>query len=103
MKNKFKILSLLLIANGVYGQQNPTNNDPGGAASGTNNQQYWSRAGNTMANGTNNIFGTAAGFNSPIYTVTNGLQRMVLMGSNPPGGITGAIVADGATKKMMKQ
>ena len=79
MKNKFKLLSLLLIANGVYAQQNPTNTNPGGAASGMQSQQYWSRAGNNNNNGANNIFGTL--WNSPIYTVTNGVNRMKLNGS----------------------
>lgn len=78
MKNKFKLLSLLLIANGVYAQQNPTNTNPGGAASGMQSQQYWSRGGNTDNLGTNNIFGTL--WNSPIYTQTAGITRMVLRG-----------------------
>lgn len=81
MKNKFKLLSFLLIANGVFGQVPITNTDPSGNASGTNNQQYWSRGGNTSAIGTNNVFGTAATFNSPIYTVTNGVNRTKLNGS----------------------
>jgi hypothetical protein len=76
MKNKFKVLSFLLIANGVYAQQPQTTTDPGGNPSGTNSQQFWSRGGNTNAFGTNNVFGTAAGFNSPIYLQTNGLNRV---------------------------
>lgn len=78
MKNKFKLLSLLLIANGVYGQAPLTNTDPAGNASGRNSQQYWSRGGNTDNLGTNNVFGTL--WNSPIYTQTAGITRMVLRG-----------------------
>ena len=89
MKNKFKLLSLLLIANGVFAQQNPTNTNPSGVASGGISQLYWSRAGNNNINGYNNIFGTL--WNSPIYTVTDSTQRMVLMGSNPTNGISGAL------------
>jgi hypothetical protein len=36
----------------------------------------WYRGGNTGANGLNNIFGTAAGFNSAIFHQTNGITRM---------------------------
>jgi hypothetical protein len=51
----------------------------------------WYRGGNnnTGPAGNANIFGTL--WNSPIYTQTNGVTRMVLMGTNPPGGITGAL------------
>lgn len=79
MKNKFKLLSILLIANGVYAQQPPTNTDPAGNASGRNSQQYWSKGGNTDNLGTNNIFGTL--FNSPIYTQTAGVNRMTINGN----------------------
>lgn len=78
MKKKICMTAIGLISLGcLFGQQSATGNDPSGAASGTNSQQYWSRAGNTSANGTNNIFGTK--WNSPIYTITNGNVRMITM------------------------
>jgi hypothetical protein len=56
-------------------------------------ERAWYRGGNQQGGtaGANNIFGTAAGFNSPIYTQTNGTQRMVIMGTNPGGSISGAL------------
>lgn len=54
-----------------YAQQVPTANNPVGPPSGQGSAMYWSRSGNTIGGGTNNIFGTQ--FNSPIYTITNGL------------------------------
>lgn len=87
MKKHILLWGALLSGVSAFAQQTPTNTDPGGAGpSGRNNQQFWSRSGNTDFIGTNNIFGTL--WNSPIYTQTNGLQRMVLMGSNPGGGIS---------------
>ena len=54
------------------------NNPASSAANGTNSGEYWSRVGNTNSNGTNNVFGTAAGFNSQIWTTTNGVYRMMI-------------------------
>jgi hypothetical protein len=93
MKKKLKLLSLLMIVNGVYAQQTPTNTNPSGAASGLSSQQYWSRAGNNNSNGTNNVFGTL--WNSPIYTVTNGINRMKLNGNYTSG--TNQYAIDGFT------
>lgn len=81
MKNfkKFKLLLIGLISSiGIMAQQAPTNNNPSGNASGTNDKKFWSRAGNTMTQGTNNIFGTM--WNSPIYTYSAGLFRTILNG-----------------------
>jgi hypothetical protein len=80
MKNKLKLLSLLLITNLVYSQQNPTNNNPAGVVSGFQSQQYWSRGGNNQSLGPNNIFGTL--WDSPIYTQTNGRNHMKLNGNS---------------------
>lgn len=80
MKRRILILSGFLIWTvPLLAQQAPTNNSPVGNLSGYQNQQYWSRAGNNDANGTNNIFGTL--YNSPIYTQTNSINRMKLNGS----------------------
>lgn len=90
MKKYILLWGALLSGVCAFAQQIPTNTAPGGVGpSGQNNVQFWSRAGNAQTLGTNNIFGTL--WNSPIYTQTNGLQRMVLMGSNPGGGISGAL------------
>lgn len=79
MKKQFLLLGAILFGVSALAQQSPTNNAPSGAAaSGQNNQQFWSRAGNNNSVGQNNIFGTL--WNSPIYTVTNGVNRMKLNG-----------------------
>ena len=72
----------------AYSQQNPTPNpatDPTTGLPAPQKGQYaWFRGGNLGAGnpaGTNNIFGTL--WNSPIYTVTNGVNRMKLNGSLP--------------------
>lgn len=66
MKNfklKLSTLTLGLISINVSAQQLPTNTSPSGVVpSGQNNQQFWSRAGNSPFGGSNNIFGT--NFNS---------------------------------------
>ncbi|MES2134394.1 MAG: tail fiber domain-containing protein [Bacteroidota bacterium] len=66
----------------LLAQQSPTNTNPSGVASGTNDKQFWSRAGNTNTQGTNNIFGTM--WNSPIWMTTNNAFRMAIFG----GGTT---------------
>lgn len=91
MKKQFLFWGAILFAGSTSAQQAPTNTAPAGAGpSGQNSQQFWSRAGNSNFPGTNtnNIFGSL--WNSPIYTVTNGVNRTVLMGLQPPGSITGA-------------
>lgn len=51
-----------------------TANDPGGATqSGRNDRAFWSRAGNTDNNGTNNILGTR--WDSDIWIMTNSVIR----------------------------
>jgi hypothetical protein len=86
MKTKF-LLFATLIHFQFFAQQVPTVNDPGGATiSGQNSSQYWSRAGNLITGGTNNIFGTK--WNSGIYTITNDFFRMKLNG-NVNYGING--------------
>ncbi len=83
-------MSIFLVANFAYGQQNPTNNNPGALLNGFQSQQYWSRAGNNASNGTNNIFGTL--WDSPIYTQTGGAFRMKLNGTTanyPVNGFLG--------------
>jgi hypothetical protein len=94
MKQTFILLLTFLNVGVFFSQQNPTNTSPGGLIpSGQTSNQFWSRAGNTLAFGTNNIFGTR--WNSGIYTMTNGQYRMQLNGSvnYPVNGFTG--VRDG--------
>jgi hypothetical protein len=80
MKKHFLLLGVLVNGAVAIAQQNPTNNNPvNPAQNGRNDRAFWSRAGNTDQNGSNNIFGTL--WNSPIYTVTNGANRMKLNGS----------------------
>jgi len=69
MKKITLLISTLLIGSFIYAQQDPTGSPGGGA--------FWRRGGNTPA-GTNNIFGTM--WNSPIYTYTNGINRMTIFG-----------------------
>jgi len=72
MKKITMLISTLLIGSFIYAQQNPTGN-PG-------NSRDWRRGGNLLAppgqGGSNNIFGTM--WNSPIYTYTNGIARMLI-------------------------
>jgi hypothetical protein len=89
MKTKF-LLFVSLIQFQFLAQQVPTVNDPGGVIpSGQNSTQYWSRAGNQLVGGINNIFGTK--WNSPIYTITNDQYRMKLNGivNYPVNGFAG--------------
>lgn len=80
---KFIILVGLLTSNTSYAQQVPTGNPPtptlpNQAAS------AWYRGGNfpigTSPLATNNLFGTQTSFNSPIYTITDGILREKLNG-----------------------
>ncbi len=85
---KTKLLFLIIIIKFYsFAQQSPTNTSPAGVGpSGQNNAQFWSRAGNQLVGGTNNIFGTK--WNSPIYTITSDQFRMKLNG-NVNYGING--------------
>jgi hypothetical protein len=74
MKKHFFLAGLLLPLGVLHAQQNPTNTFPTTATNGTSSNQFWSRAGNTEAFGSNNIFGTL--WNSPIWVQTNGLNRV---------------------------
>lgn len=77
----------LLSANLLFSQQQPTGNNPTHGPS-INSQYYWSRAGNGVVNGSNNLLGTR--WNSPIYFITGGgtaggALRMKLNGNFGPG------------------
>lgn len=80
MKKRILILTgLLLLGTPILAQQQPTINSPAGAvANGSSNMQFWSRAGNSNAQGLNNQFGTL--WNSPLYTITTNKYRMKLNG-----------------------
>jgi len=70
MKKITTLIATLLIGSFIYGQQAP---------SGTANPNAnWRRGGNTAGGGAPNIFGTM--WNSPIYTYTNGINRMTIFG-----------------------
>ncbi len=73
------LLGTLALSSVAYAQQPAQGSPP---ANNTNAQAAaaWYRGGNT-ATTPNNIFGTAAGFNSPIYTLTNGVNRTKLNGT----------------------
>lgn len=77
----------------AFAQQNPTGSNPPNG--GTNNANFWSRAGNGQVNGLNNIFGTR--WNSPIYTVTGGGGnfRMKMNGNFGPGSGAAQYLIDG--------
>src|SRR3989338_4778019 len=95
MKKYNILLGVILSGASAYAQQVPTNTDPVGNLSGRNSEQFWSRAGNTNLNGTNNVFGTI--FNSPIYTITDGTNRTKLNGRFTPGGVSGQYTINGYT------
>lgn len=67
------LLGTLALSSMVYAQQ-PPQGTPGPGA-------FWRQGGNTGPFGAPNIFGTATGNNNPIYTQTNGVQRMRLNGT----------------------
>jgi hypothetical protein len=72
MKQLFLCLSsaFCILSSTTFSQ---TANDPGGAASGTNDKAFWSRAGNTNSDGNNNILGTR--WPSDIWIMTNSVIR----------------------------
>lgn len=81
--------AIICITISIRAQQGPTLTSPGGAIpSGQTSNQFWSRAGNTPNNGSNNIFGTQ--WNSEIYTITNGNYRMRLNGQTDTYTVNGS-------------
>lgn len=54
------------------------NNPANPNAAGANSPQYWSRQGNTLSTGTNNVIGFQAGSNSQVWFASNGLYRMMI-------------------------
>lgn len=65
------------IINTAYAQ--PVQNNPANQnAAGANSAQYWSRQGNTLVNGTNNVIGFQAGSNSQVWFASNGVYRMMI-------------------------
>jgi hypothetical protein len=85
-----KLTILTLFMSSMIYAQTPTGSAPPSSVFPPNlpnvkdqSERAWYRGGNLAggAAGGNNIFGTAAGFNSPIYTITNGLQRTKLNGT----------------------
>ena len=79
MKKIFKTIWLLILTFSSLSSQPIFNPVPTTLPSQASNS--WYRGGNNFNNGQANVFGFQAGFNSPIYTVTNGGLRMKLNGS----------------------
>jgi hypothetical protein len=69
------LLSIIALTTMVYAQQPPQGTSGGGA--------FWRQGGNIGGPGAPNIFGTATTNNNPIYTQTNGVNRMKINGSLP--------------------
>lgn len=87
MKHKI-LLAILLSSICALGQPvgsapNPAVNPPNLPNTINQVERAWYRGGNLAGGsaGANNIFGTAAGFNSSIFTQTNGVNRMQLNGT----------------------
>jgi hypothetical protein len=83
------IYSIVLIPYLALAQQAPTGFGINGV--GANANTFWARGGNTFGTSGNNIFGTM--WNSPIYTYTDGINRMTVLGTvttitNPITSIT---------------
>lgn len=84
---KIKFLVASLILGGITYGQAPTGAPPANPNNTNQNAaSAWYRGGNFVGGiaGANNIFGTMAGFNSPIYTYTNGVGRMIVNGDRTP-------------------
>ncbi|MBI3240024.1 MAG: hypothetical protein HYZ43_14470 [Flavobacteriia bacterium] len=80
MKKTILQIGFIFVGISAFAQQIPTTNSPSvPAQNGTNDRAFWSRAGNSQINGSNNIFGTL--WNSPIYTQTAGVNRTKLNGT----------------------
>ena len=79
MKNLKILLGLLLISSYSYAQPPTGTPPPNINNTSQTSQSAWYRGGNNPIGfaGTNNIFGTM--WNSPIYTYTNGIARMIMM------------------------
>ncbi len=81
-KQKISLIGALLLTSYLTYSQVPTGSpptpfpafNPAQAVNLANNA--WYRGGNTSTNNSNNIFGTAAGFNSGIFVQTDGSNRM---------------------------
>lgn len=103
MKKRFLLIaSLLALSNeALIAQQVPTGTPPANITGAglpdvrDNAQRSWYRGGNpNIGNGAaNNIFGTL--WNSPIYTVTNGVNRTKLNGNFTFGGPTAQYTING--------
>ncbi|MBW6481444.1 MAG: tail fiber domain-containing protein [Vicingaceae bacterium] len=83
MKNLKILLGLLLISSYSYAQPPTGTPPPNINNTSQTSQSAWYRGGNNPIGfaGTNNIFGTM--WNSPIYTYTNGINRMTVFGNGP--------------------
>jgi hypothetical protein len=73
MKKRILLAGLFLPLGMLYAQA-PITNSPGTATNGTTSNQFWSRAGNTNAFGSNNVLGTL--WDSHLWLQTNGLSRV---------------------------
>ncbi len=81
---KVVLLGLGLSSTVVLHAQPVINNPANANVAGANSLQYWSRQGNTNANGTNNVFGTQTNYNAQVWSMTNGFYRMMM--NNGAGG-----------------
>ena len=89
MKNKLSMIMFLYGAGLCYAQ-NPIGTPPVNPNNAAQNAaSAWYRGGNNPIGiaANNNIFGTAAGFNSPIYTETNGKTRAMWSTNAPFSGL----------------
>jgi hypothetical protein len=90
MKKVFYFLIIQTLSVCIADAQ-PVQNSPGNQnAAGANSAQYWSRQGNTLNQGTNNVFGFQAGWNSQVWFTTNGFYRM-MMNNGAGGNVDGRI------------
>lgn len=82
MKTKYKKMSVITfsLTSFMALSQSPPQGNPPSNNTNARAAAAWYRGGNSLVGNANNIFGTATGFNSPIYTVTNGTTRTVLAG-----------------------
>lgn len=82
MRGKITIGAFIMLSTTLIAQQNPTGSPvPNGYTTPQQAASAWYRGGNNFGNtaGLNNILGTM--WNSPIYTVTNGVNRTKLNGN----------------------
>lgn len=76
--HKFSLLGVFLLTSYIAYSQSPPTGSPPASSTAAQAGAAWYRGGNALSNG-NNIFGTM--WNSPIYTVTNGVNRTKLNGA----------------------